>query len=96
VVVAGLLALPLLPACSLAYVGNIVPAASTVHAAEQEGASEWAPYEYWLAHEYLDAAAEEGNEGNYWDAVRYAERAHDLANQAVRLTTVRRREAQRE
>jgi hypothetical protein len=75
------------------YVANVISASSGVHAAEEQGAPEWAPYQYWLAHEYLDKAAEEANEGNYMDATRFAERATDLSRQAQELTTQRRREA---
>jgi hypothetical protein len=72
---------------------NILPASSAVHQAAAAGAAEWAPYEYWSAHEYLEKAAEEANEGNYQDAIRFAERAKELGEQARDLTSERARAA---
>jgi hypothetical protein len=69
------------------YTFNVLSASSVVHEAEQSGAAERAPYEYWLAHEYLEKAAEEANEGHYLDATRFAERARDHADRARRATS---------
>jgi hypothetical protein len=89
--------LALFPGCAPAmYTFNILPASSAVHSAEAAGAAEWAPYEYWTAQSYLDKAAEEANEGNYQDAIRFAERASEYGRQAQDLTAERRRRAGRE
>ncbi len=70
------------------YTFNVLSASSVVHEAEQSGAAERAPYEYWLAHEYLEKAAEEANEGHYFDATRFAERAREHADLARRSMSV--------
>lgn len=75
------------------YTFDILPASSAVHSAEQAGAAEWSPYEYWTAYAYLDKAAEEANEGNYQDAIRFAERAREMGELAQRRTSERMREA---
>lgn len=72
------------------YVIDILPASSVVHQADQAGAAEWAPYEYWSAHEYLQKAAEEANEGNYQDAIRFAQRAAHMGRLAQEYTRERR------
>lgn len=83
----------LLPACGPSlYAFQSIPASSAVHSAEQAGAPEHAPYEYWSAHAYLEKAAEEANEGNYQDAIRFAERARALGNEAQEQTSTRMRE----
>lgn len=83
----------LLPACGPSlYAFQSIPASSAVHSAEQAGAAEHAPYEYWSAHAYLDKAAEEANEGNYDDAIRFAERARALGTEAQQQTSARMRE----
>lgn len=84
----------LLPACGPAlYTFQSLPASSAVHQAEQAGAAEHSPYEYWTAREYLEKAAEENNEGNYQDAIRFAERAREMGELAQRQTAERAREA---
>lgn len=78
------------------YVIDILPASSVVHQADQAGAAEWSPYEYWTAREYLQKAAEEANEGNYQDAIRFAERAAEMGRLAQEQTRERRQvEAER-
>lgn len=80
------------PGCGAGlFVIDILPASSAVAQAEQAGAAEWAPYEYWTAHEYLQKAAEENNEGNYQDAIRFAQRAKQMARAALAQTLERRR-----
>lgn len=92
-VVAVLCAL-LSPACGpTLYTVQSLPASSAVHQAEQAGAAEHSPYEYWTAREYLEKAAEENNEGNYQDAIRFAERAREMAELAQRNTAERARAA---
>jgi hypothetical protein len=78
------------------YTFNILPASSAVHSAEAAGAAEWAPYEFWTAHEFLEKAAEEANQGNYQDAIRFAERASEYGRRAQDLTAARRQRAARE
>lgn len=91
-VVAALCAL--LPACGPAlYTFQSLPASAAVHQAEQAGAAEHSPYEYWTAREYLEKAAEENNEGNYQDAIRFAERAREMGELAQRQTAERARAA---
>lgn len=63
-----------------------------MHSAEQAGAAEHAPYEFWTAHEYLEKAAEEANEGNYQDAIRFAERAREMGELAQQQTSASMRE----
>lgn len=88
-----MLACVLLPACGPSlYTFQIIPASSAVHSAEQAGAAEHAPYEYWTAREYLEKAAEEANEGNYQDAIRFAERAREMGDLAQEQTSQRMRE----
>lgn len=77
------------------YSFNAIPAAQVVEEAEQAGAAERAPYEYYLAREYLDKAREEASEANYQDAVELAERARELGENA-RDTARRRMRQQRE
>lgn len=88
------LVLALLPACGPSlYTIQSLPASSAVHQAEQAGAAEHSPYEYWTAREYLEKAAEEANEGNYQDAIRFAERAREMGERAQRQTAERARAA---
>lgn len=68
------------------YVGTMIPASTAVHEAEQAGAAETAPYDYWLAQAYLEKAAEEANDGEYQDAIRLAEWARDHAERALLVT----------
>ena len=73
------------------YTFSVLGASSSVHQAEQAGAAEWSPYEYWTAHEYLEKAAEEANEGNYDDATRFVQRAREMGDLAQAQTRDRRR-----
>ncbi len=72
------------------YTFEMLPASSAVHSAEQAGAAEFAPYEYWSAHAYLEKAAEEANEGNYEDALRFAVRAREMGQLAEQRMRERR------
>ena len=92
--VAGIVCLWLVPGCGPGlYLIDVLPASAAVHGAEQSGAAEWSPYEYWTAREYLEKAAEEANEGNYQDAIRFAERARDMGERAQRGSSEHRRAA---
>jgi len=74
------------------YTINTIPAASAVAEAEEAGAVENAPYEYWYAHEHLMKAREEASEASYEDAVRYAEMAEEFGSKARELARRRMRE----
>lgn len=73
----------------------MIPASTAVHEAEQAGAPEAAPYDYWLAQAYLEKAAEEANEAEYQDAIRLADSARDHAERALRITTRGAQESER-
>ena len=47
------------------------------------------------AHEYLEKAAEEASQGNYSDAIRFAELAKEMGQQARDLTAERMRAGER-
>lgn len=86
------------------YTVDVIPAEGLLAEAEQAGAEETAPFEYWSAREYLRKAHEESSEASYEEAVRYAqtarrfaEAARDRARQArgVSASPDRRRRAER-
>ncbi len=73
------------------YTINVMPAARAVEQADEAGASEHAPYEYYYAEAHLDKAREEAAEASYQDAARYADiaeehgvKARDLARRRLR------------
>ncbi len=68
---------------ALIYQVDVVNAESAVSEAEHAGAAEASPYEYYAAREYLTEAQHEAAEAAYEDAMHYAERANDLARQAL-------------
>lgn len=75
----------LLPGCGpFIYTVDSIGAGSAVAQAETAGAADRAPYEYYAALSYLEKAREENGEGHYDAAIRYAQRAHDLGNRALR------------
>lgn len=59
----------------IVYTANILGAQRAVSEAREAGASEHAPYEYYMADAYLQKAEEECNEGQYQDAIEYARSA---------------------
>ncbi len=58
------------------YTAEIISAESIVSEAEQAEAADRAPYDYYLAREYLVKAREQAAEASYEDAVHYAQEAH--------------------
>lgn len=74
------------------YTINTIPAGSAVAEAEEAGAVENAPYEYWYAHEHLEKAHEEASEASYEDASRFAEIAEEFGTKARELARRRMRE----
>ncbi len=77
------------------YSVQILPAARAVAEAEEMGAPEHAPYEYYFARANLDKAREEMGEANYQDAIRFAALAEEYGVKARRLARRRLREAGR-
>lgn len=95
VLVTGLFAIvsTTLVACGPAlYTFNIIPAGSNVSQAREANAAEHAPYEYFYAQAYVDKAREESAEGNYQDAIRFAERANEFGSKARDMARRRMRE----
>ncbi len=74
------------------YTINAIPASSAVAEAEEAGAVENAPYEYWYAHEHLIKAREEASEASYEDAANYADLAEEFGTKARELGRRRMRE----
>lgn len=74
------------------YTVDVISAESVVAEAEQAGAAELAPYEYYAAREYLTEAHEEASEASYEDALRYAQAAGRLGREARELAQRRRDE----
>jgi hypothetical protein len=60
--------------------------ASKVAEAKALGAEKLAPYEYHYANEHLQKAMSEASEGDYSDALDFAEVAEEYANKAIQLT----------
>lgn len=90
-IIFGILALTLVGCGPALYTVNIMPAARAVEQADEAGAAEHAPYEYYYAREHLQKAKEEAAEASYQDAIRYAEiaeehgvKARDLARRRMR------------
>jgi sulfur transfer complex TusBCD TusB component (DsrH family) len=61
-------------------------AASKLEEAQELGAEQYAPYEYFYAKEHLQKAQTEASEADYSDAVDLAETSEEYADKAVRLT----------
>jgi hypothetical protein len=74
------------------YTFNIIGAGSAVSQAREANAAEHAPYEYFYAQAYVDKAGEEAAEGNYQDAIRFAERANEFGSKARDMARRRMRE----
>jgi sulfur transfer complex TusBCD TusB component (DsrH family) len=60
-------------------------AASKLEEAQELGAEQYAPYEYFYAREHLQKAQSEAAEADYGDAVDLAETSEEYAEKAVRL-----------
>lgn len=73
------------------YSVNVMPAERVVHQAEEAGAPEHAPYEYYYARAHLRQAREDAGEAAYQDAIHnakiaeeYGVKARDLARRRMR------------
>jgi Domain of unknown function (DUF4398) len=61
-------------------------AASKLQEAQELGAEQYAPYEYFYAKEHLEKAQTEAAEADYSDAIDLASASEQYADKAVRLT----------
>jgi hypothetical protein len=68
------------------YSVQINGVASKVAEAKELGAEKLAPYEYYFANEHLQKAMSEASEGDYSDAIEFADVAEEYANKAIQLT----------
>jgi hypothetical protein len=60
--------------------------ATKVAEAKELGAEKLAPYEYYYANEHLQKAMTEAAEGDYSDAIHFADVADEYANKAIQLS----------
>ncbi|NOY90891.1 MAG: DUF4398 domain-containing protein [Deltaproteobacteria bacterium] len=74
------------------YTAHILPASRMVEQAEEAGAAEHAPYEYYYALEHLKKAREEAGEAAYQDATAFARLAEEYGVKARDLSRRRMRE----
>lgn len=74
------------------YTAHILPASRVVEQAEEAGAAENAPYEYYYALEHLKKAREEASEASYQDATAFARLAEEYGVKARDLSRRRMRE----
>lgn len=56
-----------------------------LHEAEEVGAEQYAPYEFYYAQQHLEKAETEAAEADYGDAITLAEEAEEYAEKAIRL-----------
>ena len=68
------------------YSVQINGVASKVAEAKELGAEKLAPYEYYYANEHLQKAMSEASEGDYSDAIQFADVAEEYANKAIQLS----------
>jgi uncharacterized protein DUF4398 len=68
------------------YSVQINGVASKVAEAKELGAEKLAPYEYYYAKEHLQKAMSEASEGDYSDAIEFADVAEEYANKAIQLS----------
>ena len=61
-------------------------ASSKLEEAQELGAEQYAPYEYFYAREHLQKAQSEASEADYSDAIDLAETSEEYADKAIRLT----------
>ena len=61
-------------------------ASSKLEEAQELGAEQYAPYEYFYAKEHLHKAQSEAAEADYSDAIDLAETSEEYADKAIRLT----------
>jgi len=60
-------------------------AASKLEEAQELGAEQYAPYEYFYAREHLQKAQTEASEADYSDAINLAKTSEEYADKAIRL-----------
>lgn len=60
-------------------------ATNKLEEAKEVGAEEFAPYEYWMAHEHLVKARSEAAEADYGDAIDLADTSEEYSEKAIRL-----------
>lgn len=77
------------------YAVHVMPAARAVQQAEEAGAAEHAPYEFYYAREHLEHARDEEGEASHQDAIRSAKIAEEYGIKARDLARRRMREAGR-
>lgn len=76
----------LLGACGpLHYTSNVIAAEGALEAARDGNARWQAAYEFYSAEIYLEKAREEAAEGQYEDAIRFADAATSYAQRALEL-----------
>ncbi|MBX3248911.1 MAG: DUF4398 domain-containing protein [Myxococcales bacterium] len=73
------------------YTTHVLPASRLVAEAEQAGAAERAPYEYYYARAHLEQARVVASEAAYQDAIRYAKTAAEYGRRAQRQMSERPR-----
>jgi len=68
------------------YTVHINDAANKVAQAKELGAEKLAAYEYYYASEHLTQAMSEAAEGDYSDAIDFADAAEQYADKAIKLS----------
>jgi hypothetical protein len=86
VLVAGVVSLGALGCGGTVYAIQVNAASNRLAEAKELGADRLAPYEYFLAKEYLDKAMSEASEADYSDAINFAEVSEENADKAIRLS----------
>lgn len=67
------------------YAVQVNSASSKLEEAQELGAEEYAPYEYWFALQHIEKAQTEASEGDYSDAINLAEIGEEYADKAIQL-----------
>ena len=80
------LALAGTPGCGAYYGIRAFSTESKLETAQALGAEKYAPYEYFLAKEYLEKAKEEAATADYGDADHFVDVASDNAEKAIELS----------
>jgi hypothetical protein len=68
------------------YLTHVNGAANKVAQAKEMGAEKLAAYEYYYASEHLTKAMSEASEGDYSDAIEFADTAEQYADKAIKLS----------
>lgn len=93
---AAIAAAPTLTGCGgTLYAVQATAASSKLNEAKAIGAEQLAPYEFYLADEFMKKASEEASRADYGDAVDFAEKAEVAADKAIRLARDARKGAGR-